>query len=461
VFDYEVKNSYNIRVQTNDGRGGTYQEQFTINVTDVNDAPTNITLSSNIIVENQPAGTTVGIFATTDVDGGPTYTYTLVSGIGSTNNGSFTITGNTLKTNAVFDHETKSSYSIRVQTDDGRGAIYQKVFTINVTNVNEAPTNITLSKSNIAENKPVGTVVATFTTTDVDGGPTYTYMLVSGEGDSDNVSFTIVGSTLKTNALFNYETKSSYSILVRTNDGHGGTFERQFTIDVTDVNEAPTNITLSSSSIAENQPSGTEIGTFTTTDEDGGPTYTYRLVGDKDRITDNASFTIVGNMLKARGVFNYEGKRSYTIRVQTSDGRGGTYQKQFTIRVTDVNEAPTSITLSNNRVTENRPLGTRVGTFRTTDVDGGPTYTYILDIGIADNDLFTLEGNTLETNAMFDYHVRKSYSIRVQTDDGRGGASQKTFSIYITSVSNYITSASRYYISRRTILSSTNPRKQR
>jgi hypothetical protein len=119
-----------------------------------------------------------------------------------------------------------------------------------------------------------------------------------------------------------------------------------------------------------------------------------------------------------------------------------------------MNEAPTTIKLSNNRVIENRPIGTRVGTFRTTDVEGGPTYTYTLVSGIADNDFFNIKGNTLKTNAVFDYHSRRSYSIRVQTDDGRGGAYQKTFSICITS-------ASSYKNSRTTILSSTNPRKQR
>jgi hypothetical protein len=48
-----------------------------------------------------------------------------------------------------------------------------------------------------------------------------------------------LGNELKAAADFNYEAKSSYSIKVQTNDGHGGTFEKTFTINVGDVYEAP------------------------------------------------------------------------------------------------------------------------------------------------------------------------------------------------------------------------------
>ena len=76
--------------------------------------------------------------------------------------------------------------------------------------------------------------------TDADAGDTFTYTLVSGTGDTDNASFTIDGATLKTAGVFDFETKSSYSVRVRVTDAGGLSFERAFTITVTDVNEAPT-----------------------------------------------------------------------------------------------------------------------------------------------------------------------------------------------------------------------------
>ena len=106
--------------------------------------------------------------------------------------------------------------------------------------MNDAPTDIAITSSSVAENQPSGTVVGTFSSTDVDGGPTYTYSLVAGAGDTGNASFSIVADTLQTGAVFDFETQSSYSIRVRTDDGHGGTFDEVFTIAVTNVNEAPT-----------------------------------------------------------------------------------------------------------------------------------------------------------------------------------------------------------------------------
>ena len=82
----------------------------------------------------------MGTFSTTDPDAGNTFTYTLVSGTGDTDNGSFTIGGNSLQTAAAFDYEVKNSYSIRVRTTDHGGLSYEQAFTITVTDVNEAPT---------------------------------------------------------------------------------------------------------------------------------------------------------------------------------------------------------------------------------------------------------------------------------------------------------------------------------
>ena len=91
----------------------------------------------------------------------------------------------------------------------------------------------------MAENLAAGTTVGAFSTTDLDSGDSHTYALVSGAGDTDNASFTLDGSTLKTAAIFDYETKNSYTLRVRTTDSGGLFFEQTFTISITDVNETP------------------------------------------------------------------------------------------------------------------------------------------------------------------------------------------------------------------------------
>jgi len=71
--------------------------------------PTDISLSNANVAENQPTGTTVGTLSTTDPDSGNTFTYSLVTGTGSTDNTSFTISGGTLQTAATFNYEAQSS----------------------------------------------------------------------------------------------------------------------------------------------------------------------------------------------------------------------------------------------------------------------------------------------------------------------------------------------------------------
>jgi hypothetical protein len=101
-------------------------------------APTNVNLSINFVNENQPIGTLVGNLSSSDPDPGESFKYTLVSGIGSDDNTSFTInTGGQLITAAVLDTETQPTYSIRVRTTDYSGMWFEKVFTVTALNVTE------------------------------------------------------------------------------------------------------------------------------------------------------------------------------------------------------------------------------------------------------------------------------------------------------------------------------------
>jgi hypothetical protein len=208
-----------------------------------NHAPTNIVLSNTNVAENQPAGTTVGKLSAVDRDENDRHTFTLVGGPSRADNDAFRIDGSTLKTNAVLDYETKSTYAIRIRVTDSRGASFTKSFTIAVTDVaervNHAPSDVGLSGATVDENQRVGTAVGTLSATDADAGDTQTFALVAGPGSGDNGAFAIVGSTLETNAVFDFETKSSYSIRVRATDAAGATFEKSFTITVNDLNDPP------------------------------------------------------------------------------------------------------------------------------------------------------------------------------------------------------------------------------
>ncbi len=99
------------------------------------------------------------------------------------------------------------------------------------------PDTIMLTGNTINENNMYGMLVGRFSTTDPDTLDTHTYSLVSGEGDDDNISFTILGDMLLAAEIFDYELKDVYSIRVRCTDKGNLTREEIFTIHVSDVIE--------------------------------------------------------------------------------------------------------------------------------------------------------------------------------------------------------------------------------
>lgn len=128
---------------TPDIASGTPVVEYTLN-----SAPTDISLSATSINENVAGNSIIGTLSTTDADAGDTHVYSLVSGTGDTDNSSFSISGTNLLINNSPDFETKSSYSVRIQTDDGTDT-YAKAFTINVNNI-DPPTVTTAPASDIA-----------------------------------------------------------------------------------------------------------------------------------------------------------------------------------------------------------------------------------------------------------------------------------------------------------------------
>ena len=148
-------------------------------------------------------------------------------------------------------------------------------------------------------------------------------------------------------ASLNYSFNFNRIQLVSDNDSfsYNGTLFDEISI-YNRSNSAPSNISLTSTSVNENVAIGTTIGTLSTTDSDSGDTHTYTLVsGTGD--TDNTSFSISGANLLTNTALDYETKNSYSILVQTSDNTA-TYTKTFTITVNDVDEDSDGDGITNN-----------------------------------------------------------------------------------------------------------------
>ncbi|MCE7996353.1 MAG: T9SS type B sorting domain-containing protein [Roseivirga sp.] len=130
-FNFEDRDNYSLRLRTDDGKGGIYEEAFTCTINDVNEVPSMLSLS-NISIDEDDNAQDVGMLATLDQDGGETFTYSLVSGTGDTDNAEFEINGNTLRTAGLINFEDGASRSILVRVTDSGGLTLDQQFTINI-----------------------------------------------------------------------------------------------------------------------------------------------------------------------------------------------------------------------------------------------------------------------------------------------------------------------------------------
>ncbi|MBI1291523.1 cadherin repeat domain-containing protein [bacterium] len=443
VFNFEAKSEYSILIRTTDSGGLSFDQALTVFVNDRNEAPAGPSISNMVVPENLAPGTLVGTLQSTDPDSLDTASYSLVAGPGADDNALFQVTGGNLVTNAVFDFESQNSYSVRVRVTDSGGLTSDAILAISITNGNDAPTGLDISNDTIAEDVAFGTLVGGFTTTDPDGETGFTYELVAGDGDDDNVSFSIVGNELFTAQEFDFEARDSYTIRVRTTDGGGPifdkglsglSFEQRFDIFISNVNEVPTALAFAQPNpVPENAAIGTVVGTLSSTDPDASDAFTYSLVaGEGD--DHNTSFTLNGAEVRVALPLDFESTQFASIRVRTTDAGGLFFDDAVTIEISDTNETLPVLTLSGTSIAENQEGDTVIGSFVVQDA-GGFTYDTFEIVGGADSASFLIDGDTLRSVDAFDFEAGATRDLVVQASgEGAPTITETLFTINILDV---------------------------
>ena len=110
----------------------------------------------------------------------------------------------------------------------------------------------------------------------------------------------------------------------------------QVRINVNAVNDAPEGIALENTTVKENQPAGTVVGTLIVSDPDEGDKFTYELARDGSR--DN--FRIDGENLVTKQSFDFEEIDSYTITIRTSDSEKESFVGTLVVQIENENEKP-------------------------------------------------------------------------------------------------------------------------
>lgn len=294
---------------------------------------------------------------------------------------------------------------------------------------------IALSSARVAENRPVGAVVGELSVGDVGG---FSFALAAGDGGADNALFRVDGSQLRTNAVFDFEVRRSFSVRVRAADAAGVAVEQPFTIGITDVNDAPTGIRLTKTQLEAGQPAGTVVGNLETIDQDAVAViqimpppalFRYELVaGPGDR--NNASFTVARDVdagvdqLKTAAVLPAGG---YSIRIRSTDFGGLSVDRVLAIRVVSVNRPPEAVALANvvasmdEGVVGPRPV--KVADIVVTD-DGQGTNSIRLSGADAARFMVLSGGLCLRPGTRLDFETKPVLDVTVTVQDVRLPASQ-------------------------------------
>ena len=148
------------------------------------------------------------------------------------------------------------------------------------------------------------------------------------------------------------------------------------------VNRPPSALSLSGSVIAENSRRGTVIGTLSSSDPDNtghtASSHTYELLDNGGGL-----FAVLGNQIVVGGAVDYEALSSasgeVSIRVQVSDGGSDNccLEKDFALRVTDINEVPVASDVSLS-ISEDAAIGTVIHQLKVTDPDPADSHTFAL-----------------------------------------------------------------------------------
>jgi hypothetical protein len=421
--------------QTNATLGSNTVHTYTIND---NDATPIIEASQTFSVnENVPNTASLGTVLVTDVDAGTTFSsWTIVSGNAD---GVFAINSTsgviTIDDNTKLNFESIKNYTLGISASDGLNtSLVEDVF-ITVKDQNDAPTAIQLSNATIVENAAIGTEVGTLSASDVDARQTFTYMI------ADNANFEITANKLVSKSAFDFETLNSYSVEITVADQAGLTHKQNFPIQVSDVNEAPTAIQLSNTTVAENAAIGTEVGTLSASDVDASQTFTYM-------IADNANFEIVGDKLVSKSDFDYESENTYSVEITVADQAGLTHKQNFTVQISDINEAPVFIS---EAITGGLKGVEYIYTVESMDVDGDaltllasekPAWLNLFDNG---DNTFSLSGTPIRAGSFSvnlelsdsEFTIYQEFTIEVDVFTGiEPDFTETTVNIYPNPVTN-------------------------
>lgn len=257
-----------------------------VTVTSINDAPTGTAPSVSTSVDTPLLIDVLGAY--TDVDGDQ-LSFVFINPFVTAAGGTFSLVDDQLLyvPPAGYSGADQLDYLITDGTDLVSGSVSIAVV---VDGENAAPT-VESQKASVSESFPVGAVVATMSASDLEGDAV-TFSMV---GDGPFAIDAATGDVVLT-GLLDFESRTSYVLQVSATDSAGGVGEGTLTVDVLDVNEAPS-ISDAEFTITDTFKAGDTVGTLDASDPDAGDTMKYSVTGtDQFKVTADGFVVVAGDL---------------------------------------------------------------------------------------------------------------------------------------------------------------------
>ena len=416
-LNYETNPEFTFHVVVTDQDGLSDTALITVTLNDVNEPPHFVDKTPTLSVEeNSPAETSVGTVAATDVDAGDVLTYSIVDPTGT-----FYVVPETGEVKVIadstLDYETKATYTVQVIVTDKVGLKDTATVTINVIDVNEAP-SIEDAVFAIDENSHKGDSAGAVIASDLDTAAQFrilTYAIVESD-----VPFELDSNIIRVKepGKLDYETDSVFTFHVVVTDQDGLSDTATITVNLNDTPEPPKfDDKTPTFTVDENVPAGTFVGTVTASDIDADDTLTYTIDDPTDTfVMDPVTGTIT---VKADSTIDYETKNEYTVTVVVTDKYGYTDTATVTIKVNDVNEAPV-VPDQTITVKEDAEVGSEVGHIKASDPDTlTPEYSHLTYELVGESEQFIVKDDgTVVLKKELDYETDSVYTIKVRVTDG-------------------------------------------
>lgn len=330
-------------------------------------------------------------------------------------------------TDSVDYETTKHVHQMTIVVEDDAGLKDSIFRVINIVDVNEPP-YIVKAEFELKEHNEVGQTVGTIEwgdDRDMDGVSNPAFRdnrVVAVDGATDIFDVDSIGKITVKKRL-NYETDdTTYTLIVSVEDRTDPslTVTETMTIHLKNVLEIP-QVTSTEFTIPENPGDRAVIGTLTSEDPDdldNKETRTYTLIGTSEfvKVTEDGEIVVIN-----KDKFDFETVESFTIKVKVTDPQKQSSDTTVTIKITDVNEAPT-LDDKPIHVSEHTAPNTVIDTLKAKDPDSKNKEFRDLTYTIVDGDtsLFEVDPKTgvVTLKDSLDYEKAKEHILKVEVFDG-------------------------------------------